>query len=93
MMLHPCGGVAVDAVDYDAWQWVMWLEDFEEGSELEKVRTARTLELCRMQPRLDAAAAAAKVTSHRPQGHVGPAGSLSALCTVCCVSQHISGHA
>ena len=46
MMLHPCGGVAVDAVDYNAWQWVMWLEDFEEGSELEKVRTARTPELC-----------------------------------------------
>ena len=42
MMLQPCGGVAVDAVDYNVWQWVMWLEDFEEGSELEKVRTART---------------------------------------------------
>ena len=70
MMLNPCDGVAVDAVDYNAWQWVMWLEDFEEGSDLDKVRTARTPELCRStsphQQQPDPAAAAAKVTGHSP---------------------------
>lgn len=91
MMLHPCNGVAVDAVDYNAWQWVMWLEEFEEGSELEKVRTARSPKLHRstlhheLQP--DPRATAAKVISHSPQGHVGPAGSLSASRKVCCMSQ------
>ena len=63
MMLHPCDGVAVDAVDYNAWQWVMWLEDFEEGSELEQVRTARAVQ------KYTTSSATARPSSRSSKGH------------------------